>query len=95
MTKYAEANPVLAAGPARSSVDPAWRTAAVGQILRSTQGGAPGCQQLCGATVLLDISKFFDVLPASTALDLALRGGIPAWMIRCAFSAHSWDRHLR
>ena len=87
MAKYATANPVLAAGPARSSVEPAWRTAVVGQVLRSVGGGAPGSQQLCGATILLDISKFFDVLPEATALDLALRGGIPAWLVRCAFSA--------
>ena len=95
MTAHSAVNPVIAAGPARSSVDPAWRTAVVGQILRSTQEGAPDCARLCGVTVLLYISKLFDELPARIALDLALRGGIPVWLLRCAFAAYSWDRHIR
>lgn len=95
MSMYGAANPMIAAGPGRSSVDPAWRTAVVGQVLRRAQEGTTDAERLCGVTVLLDISKFFDELPTSIAFDLARKGGISDWLLRCAFAAYSWNRHIR
>ena len=48
-----------------------------------------------GVSVLLDLEKFFDQLPAAQAASFARDAGIPRYMIRAAMVAHGWTRYLR
>ena len=44
---------------------------------------------------MLDVEKLFDELPMETAYRLAMQASIPFWIARAAFTAYSWDRHLK
>ena len=96
LLQYARDNPALTAVPGCTSMDPACRIAATGQIFKHLQrGGGQGGFELAGVSVLFDIEKFFDQLPVAQAIAYARRAALPAYLIRAAVVAYGWDRHLR
>ena len=96
LEEYARGNPILAAVPGKTSVDPACRIAAAGQVYRYLRGGAGmGRFTITGVSVLLDLEKLFDQLPAGQAARYAAEAGVPRHLIRAAITASGWTRYLR
>ena len=93
---YTATRPALAAAPNRHTVEPIWRVAARTQAAFEDQPrGVPEHFRLCGATVMLDVRKFFDSLCPALVLRLGTEAGLPLWLTRCAVQSYSWPRHLK